>query len=893
MLPPVGRPGSGADLPVREVLDELTAALADRGTALLVAPPGTGKTTLVPLALADGLPDGAGRVVVAEPRRVAVRAAARRMASLVGEPVGQRVGWSVRGERRTSAATRVEVVTTGLLLRRLQRDPELPGVAVVVLDEVHERHLDADLALALLLDARAALRPDLRVLAASATPDTARLAAVLGSSTGEDDDDGARPAPVVVATAPVHPLEVVWAPPTRPVRPPEGTRTDPALLDHVAATTRRALAERDGDVLVFVPGAAEVGGVRSRLERSLSGGSDGGAVDVLALSGRQSTDAQDAALRPSEPGRRRVVVSTAVAESSLTVPGVRTVVDAGLARVPRTDHARGLGGLATVRVSRAAAEQRAGRAAREAPGAVYRCWSALEHERLAPQPQPEVATADLTGAVLALATWSRADGAGLPLLDPLPAGATAAAARVLHDLGLLDDDDPAAARPTPRGLAVASLGLEPRWGRALLDGAALVGERTAAEVVALLSEDGLVGGGGPGGGGPGGGGDDVAASWRALRRDDDPGRSARWRAEVRRLAGALADLPPGQRAPAAVRAARLTDDAAAALVVGLAHPERLARARPAGSAGSAEESYLTTGGTAVRLAPGSALRGAPWLAVAVADRSGSDPEARVRAAAALDEDGARAAAPQLLAEVEEVAWQGGAGGDVVARRVERLGAVELSSRPLTGSLDDRQRALVARALADGLAQAGLALLPWSEGAVRLRQRLAACRAALGDPWPAVDDDALLARAAEWLGPELAAARRRADLARVDTTSALRRLLPWPEAARLDELAPERLPLPAGGKQRGPDQGSARLDWSDPAAPVLAVRLQQVLGWTGAPRVLDGRVAVVVHLLSPAGRPLAVTADLAGFWRGAYREVRAQMRGRYPKHAWPEDPLTPP
>ncbi|WP_109775673.1 ATP-dependent helicase HrpB [Quadrisphaera granulorum] len=885
MLPPAGRPGAGSDLPVRDVLDELATALAERGTALLVAPPGTGKTTLVPLALADSLPTGGGRVVVAEPRRVAVRAAARRMASLVGEPVGQRVGWSVRGERRTSAATLIEVVTTGLLLRRLQRDPELPGVAVVVLDEVHERHLDADLALALLLDARAALRPDLRVLAASATPDTARLAAVLGSSGGSEsseDDDGERPAPVVVATAPLHPLDVVWAPPTRPVRPPEGTRTDPALLDHVAATVRRALAERDGDVLVFVPGAAEVGGVRSRLAASVAS-----ETDVLALSGRQSADEQDSALRPSPPGRRRVVVSTAVAESSLTVPGVRTVVDAGLARVPRTDHARGLGGLATVRVSRAAAEQRAGRAAREAPGTVYRCWSALEHERLAAQPQPEVATADLTGAVLALAAWSRADGAGLPLLDPLPAGATAAAVRVLHDLGLLDGDDPSTARPTARGRAVASLGLEPRWGRALLDGAALVGERTAAEVVALLSEDGLVGGGGRGGG-PGGGagaGDDVAASWRSLRREDDPGRSARWRAEVRRLTGALADLPTGQGVgQVAERAARLTDDAAAALVVGLAHPERLARARSAGSSG---DSYLTAGGTAVRLAPGSALRGAPWLAVAVADRSGADPEARVRVAAALDEDGARAAAPQLLSDVEEITWEGGAGGDVVTRRVERLGVIELSSRPLTGALDDRQRALVADALADGLAQAGLALLPWPEAAVRLRQRLAACREALGDPWPAVDDDALLARATEWLGPELADARRRADLARVDTTSALRRLLPWPEATRLDELAPERLPLPAGGRQ-----ASAALDWSDPAAPVLAVRLQHVLGWTGAPRVLDGRVAVVVHLLSPAGRPLAVTADLAGFWRGAYREVRAQMRGRYPKHPWPEDPLAP-
>ncbi len=786
----------------------------------------------------------------------------------------------MRGERRTSAATRVEVVTTGLLLRRLQHDPELPGVAVVVLDEVHERHLDADLALALLLDARAALRPDLRVLAASATPDTARLAAVLGGEEG--------PAPVVTATAPVHPLEVVWAPPTRPVRPPDGVRTDPALLDHVAGVVRRALVERDGDVLVFVPGAAEVGGVRSRLS-----GVPG--TDVLTLSGRQSSAEQDAALQPRPAGGdRRVVVATAVAESSLTVPGVRTVVDAGLARVPRTDHARGLGGLATVRVSRSAAEQRAGRAAREGPGAVYRCWSALEHERLAAQPTPEVATADLTGAVLALAAWSRADGVGLPLLDPLPAGALGAALGVLHGLGLLDSEDGATARPTARGRAVAALGLEPRWGRALLDGAAAVGERRAAEVVALLSEDGLAGG-------PGGGSDDLLATWRALRRGDDAGRSARWGAEVRRLTAALHDVPADLR-PGAARSGAggsgaggsggrsLADEPAAALVVALAHPQRLARARAGG------DTYLTASGTAVRLAPGSALRGAAWLAVAVADRSGSDPDARVRAAAALDEDGARAAAPQLLTTAEEVSWEGGATGDVVARRVERLGALELSSRPLTHPSPER----VAAALARGLAEAGLALLPWPDGAVRLRERLAACRAALGEPWPAVDDAALLARAPEWLGPELSRARRRADLARTDTTGALRRLLPWPQAGRLDELAPDRVALPAGagggggaggGASGGRGGASARLDWSDPSAPVLAVRLQQVLGWAGAPRVLDGRVAVVVHLLSPAGRPVAVTADLASFWRGSYRDVRAQLRGRYPKHAWPEDPLT--
>ncbi|MEU8662043.1 DEAD/DEAH box helicase, partial [Actinoplanes philippinensis] len=387
MLIPVG---SLPDLPVRPVLPEVTATLAGAGAAVLVAPPGTGKTTLVPLALAET----GSRVIVAEPRRVAARAAARRMATLLGERTGQRVGYAVRGERQVSRDTVVEVVTTGLLVRRLQADPELAGVTTVILDECHERHLDSDLALAFLVEVRAALRPDLRVLATSATADAERLAAVLG--------EAGRPSPIVTAHARHHPVEVIWAPPAGPVTPPHGLRVDPRLLDHVAATTRRALAEGDGDVLVFLPGAGEIATVAARL-----GGLD---ADVVSLHGRQTGAAQDAALRAGP--RRRVVLATAVAESSLTVPGVRAVVDAGLSRVPRMDHSRGLGALATVAVSRSSAEQRAGRAGREAPGRVYRCWPAALHDRLPAQPEPEIGAADLTGFALDLALWGHPDGGG-------------------------------------------------------------------------------------------------------------------------------------------------------------------------------------------------------------------------------------------------------------------------------------------------------------------------------------------------------------------------------------------------------------------------------------------------------------------------------------------------
>ncbi|MFF7857142.1 ATP-dependent helicase HrpB [Streptomyces sp. NPDC007904] len=824
-------------LPVREALPALHDALAGHGTAVLVAPPGTGKTTLVPLALAGLLGEGpARRVVVAEPRRIAARAAARRMAWLLGEEVGGSVGFTVRGERVTGRDTRVEVVTTGVLLQRLQRDQELAGVDVVVLDECHERHLDADTAAAFLWDVRGTLRPELRLVAASATTDAGGWARLLGG------------APVVEAPGAAFPVEVVWAPPARPVRPPHGMRVDPALLAHVASVVRRALADRDGDVLVFLPGVGEIARVAGHL-----GDLDG--VEVLRVHGRAPAAVQDAVLAPGRG--RRVVLATSVAESSLTVPGVRVVVDAGLAREPRVDHARGLSALATVRASQAAGRQRAGRAGREAPGAVYRCWAEPEDARLPRFPSPEIKVADLTAFALQAACWGDPDASGLALLDPPPAGAMAAARAVLTAIGAVGPDG----RAAPRGARLARLGLHPRLGRALLDAAPVVGPGLAAEVVALIAEE-------P----PREYGDDLAGALRAARRGGDA-YAGRWRAEVRRLRSLVAgSADAGDGSGRAGRGSGSPpvrvdgEDARVGLVAALAFPERVARADGG--------SCLMVSGTRAEAGAGTGLREAAWIAVAVAYRPVGRGHARVRLGAVVDEGVARYAAGTLLESREEVHW---ADGDVVARRVERLGAVELAVRPLA----DADAALVRAALLEGLRREGLGLLRWPAGATVLRQRLAFVHGRLGGPWPDVGDEALLARVEEWLEPELSRARRRADLARIDAGQALTRLLPWAsgDAARLGELAPERITVPSGS--------AVRIDYSDPERPVLAVKLQEMFGLQETPRVAG--VPLLVHLLSPAGRPAAVTADLASFWRDGYHGVRAELRGRYPRHPWPEDP----
>ena len=971
-LPPQTDPirallASPPDLPVVEVLPELRELLSpspsasdDAGTGaclVLTAPPGTGKTTLVPPLLADVLADvpadapqraqerRPGRVVVTQPRRIAARAAARRLADLLGEEVGGTVGYAVRGERRAGPDTRIEVVTAGLLLRRLQRDPELSGVDAVILDEVHERSLDGDLLLALLADARAALREDLTLVAMSATLDADRLRRILGGSSGgasHGSSDGA--APLVEVPGRLHPLEEVWAPPGRTGRlGPRGVPRE--FLAHVAVTVERALAERSGDVLVFLPGAREVDDVASRLRGVAPEG-----VDVLPLHGRLPASAQDAALAPSPAGRRRVVVATNVAESSLTVPGVRVVVDSTLAREPRLDVARSMSGLVTVGVSRAAGVQRAGRAGREGPGVVYRCCSPTDWARSPLAPTPEILSADLTGAALELAVWGVPDGAGLAWVDEPPAAALAAAREVLERLGLAGADG-----VTPLGRAVSGLPAGVREARALLATAPVLGARRAARATALLTADLRA---------PGG---DLTALARQVRGDG--AGSGAWKAEARRLEQACrraaaeqsgapegpGSASGGPQAPDALGtsglpgtgrgwkvAGRLGDvggdalgggdgagahdlESAVALVAGTAQPQWIARRRgPAPQAGK-EAHYASVAGTGLRLPAGSALAESEWLAVAGVDLTGGRGDALIRAAAPLDEQTALELAGAWLAEEERTVWEG---GRLRTERLRRLGAITLTTTPGPPPGPTAvAEAVVARVRSEG-ADAGLAVLPWDEEALGLRARLALLHEHLGEPWPDMSDAALAERAEEWLAPAVTSlagqaggsggssrsgesasgsGSRRFSLERLDVAQALRALLPWPQAVRLDELVPERIEVPSGSQVRvdytgvlGGAAGAAGSVGSVGSAeagragrPVLAVRVQECFGWAATPRIVEGRVAVLLHLLSPARRPVAVTDDLASFWEQGYPQVRAEMRGRYPKHAWPEDPWNAP
>ncbi|RRR98562.1 ATP-dependent helicase HrpB [Glycomyces terrestris] len=815
------QPPALPDLPIRESLPALLEAVARTGTAVLAAPPGTGKTTLAPLALAgliDAGPDHVTRdmpqrrVLVAEPRRLATRAAAARMAAILGERVGDRVGFQIRGETRRSAATRVEVVTTGVLLNRLLADPELPGVDLVVLDECHERHLETDTACAFLIETRQVLRPDLGLVAASATADVALWTGLLAA--------GGDPAPAIASEPMRHPVAMHWAPPRERLDPPDGLRVDPRFLGHVSHVVGRALDADDGDALVFLPGAAEIRRVADQL-RNLD-------ADIYQLHGSVSSAEQDRAMRAG--GRRRVVLATDIAESSLTVPGVRIVVDAGLARRPVVDHARGLPGLTTAPASRAAADQRAGRAGREGPGAVWRCWSEAEHLRRAAQPVPDVAAADLTAFRLQAACWGTAV-ADLALPGPPPAGAVEAAEAVLEALGAIDGDGAA----TDRGRALARVGLHPRLARALVDGAARVGSAKAAEVAALLGLDRR------------GSGDDLLAQWRQLRA----ARDRQWEREAQRLARAVPEVDR-----------RVGDDEAAATVIALAFPERVAKRSGA--------QWLTAGGTGATCADGSALAGSEWIAVADADRSPGRAAALIRAGVPID--GGLARELVGVRREERVEWDRER-RDVVARSVRMVGAITDAVEPLK----DPDPALVAAALHEGLRQEGLALLGRWPLAKELRDRMAFCHREIGEPWPDVSEAALVADTA-WLEPWWSRARRREDLARITAEDALRNLLPWSED--IDRAAPRRLELGNGV--------TGRVDYGD-GRPVLSMKLQLFFGATAIPPVAG--VPVQAHLLDPAGRPLAVTSDLESFWQGPYQQVRKEMRGRYPKHPWPEDPAS--
>ncbi len=807
------------------------------GTVVVTAPPGAGKTTRVPLALLDAPWRNGGRIVVLEPRRVAARAAAARMAEQLGESVGERVGLSTREDRRVSDRTIVEVVTEGTLVRRLQRDPELPGVAAVLLDEFHERSLDADLALALCLEARDVLRPDLRIGVLSATIDAPAVADLVGPGT-----------PVVASLGRAFPVTVehVAASPLSAARPHEVGQV-------VADAVRDVLTAHEGDVLVFLPGVAEI-------DRT-AGGLGGLGVEVVRLHGGLPAREQDRALRPGNG--RRVVLSTDLAESSVTVPGVRIVVDAGLAREPRLDARTGMTRLVTVPASRASADQRAGRAGRVAPGHAVRLWPAASHAGRPAWPVPESAQGDLAGFLLTVAAFGTTVDE-LRLLDAPPAPSLAEARTTLRALGALDEAD----RITDHGRVLASLPLHPRLGHLVASAAAWGVTRLGVDVAALLAERDVVG---RNRSRPDA---DLVTRLRVLRgtdrrQDVREGALAAVRREAKRLQRVASRLPVV--AGNDVDVSGLDEEDLVGALVAHAWPDRVGRLRS--NAAADRGRFLLAGGRGAVLDAGDPLAAEEWIAVADVDAGRVD--ARVHRAAAIPPEVVARVLGSLVTREERVRWDEDR-GDVEAVDEERLGAIVLVTRPL-----DLRGRDVRPALVEGLRLRGLDLLPWSERGQSLRERLTFLHGALGEPWPDTGDDALLEHLDDWLLPFVPnGARRLADLRKVDTTTALLTMVPHDRVRRIDDLAPTHLTVPSGSR--------IRLDW-ETGEPVLAVKLQELFGLEDTPRVADGRVPVLVHLLSPAQRPLAVTRDLAGFWDGAYQQVRSEMRGRYPKHAWPEDP----
>ncbi len=810
ILPKTGRPLP--DLPVLEALPGVKAALARDGRVVLSAPPGSGKTTLVPLALLDE-PWLAGRkILVLEPRRLAARASARRMADLRGESVGDTVGYQVRFERKISARTRIEVITEGLLTRRLQADAELPGVGLVIFDEFHERSLDVDLALALTLDARANLNPQLRVMVMSATLDTAAVARVLGG------------APVVESSGRLHPVEVRY----RPVK------ADERIGDALGRAVLAALGETHGDVLAFLPGAREIRDAQ-RLVENQSGQSR--LISVHPLYGDLTSAEQDAALLPARDGRRKVILATNIAQTSLTVEGVTTVVDSGYVRAARFDLGAGANRLDTLRVSRASAEQRSGRAGRLGPGTAYRLWSEEQHGRLPAHDTPELLAADLTRFALELAAWGVADPSKLALLD-VPAPASWSYAReLLAELGALD----AGGRITAHGRELARLPTAPRLAHMLLLAQQAKLAETAAWLAATLEERGA----------------DTTDAAAAVRRARD---SSRVRDAVRQMLRVLEVDGEGR-----------TDENELGRAIAWAFPERIARRR----AGSTT-AYLCEDGGEARLADKDALGANEWLAIAHWDPA---PPRRIRLAAPIAFADVERDHRERVRRESVVRWDAQAEA-VVAEEQTRLGAIVLARRDRRSESGDAVRA----AMVEGIRQMGLGALPWTDEARQWQARVQSLRLwRETEDWPDVTDAALLATLDPWLVPYLDGVTRRPHLARLDLLEILNGRFDYATRQKLERLAPTHVEVPTGSR--------IRLAYQPPHAPALEVKLQEMFGCRDTPAVNDGRTKVVLHLLSPGQRPVAVTQDLAGFWARGYLDVKKDMKGRYPRHPWPDDPVS--
>ena len=851
-------------LPIDDALPPLHAALRDRSVAVLEAPPGAGKTTRVPLSLLNAPWLRGARIVMLEPRRLAARAAAQYMSRTLGESVGNTVGYRVRGDSRTSSRTRIEVVTEGVLTRLLASDPTLDGVGIVIFDEFHERSLNADLGLALTLHTQSLLRHELRVLVMSATLDGDAVAALLADAQGD--------APVILSRGRMFPVSTHYRPP----RPADSAEA------HASRVVREVLDAHDGDVLVFLPGAREIRRTASLLESHVADRRDP-RVSVHELFGIMPLAAQDAAIAAAPPGTRKIVLATSIAETSLTIEGVRVVVDTGRSRLPRYDVRVGLSRLTTVRVSRAAADQRRGRAGRVAPGDCYRLWDAHEDAMLPPRTRPEILDADLTPFALELADAGIHDASSLRWLDAPSSAALAQARELLTMLGALD----ANARITPHGRDMVALPVHPRLAHMMLHAKSRDAAVLGAIVAACLEErDVLRGSGGP------------APADLRLRVELVQGASAESLGSD--LHGAVVDRDGVRRVREVARdlAARLgvtwreqrDDVQLSGELIALAFPDRVAQQRAALPAGAASGSsrqravaptaqrarYVLRSGSGASLDARDALLNAPWLAVAELD--GSPPDYRVLRACPIDEAAVRRLFAGQILEQRHIEWDDAA-ARLTARRQTRLGELLLDDAPLSdASAEERVRVLL-----DVVRRRGLSMLPFPRSVMRLRERMAFVQAHDAS-WPNVSDQALIDDLEQWLAPLLHAVRRFEDIREDALGDALLQRLSWTQRAALDRLAPTHVEVPSGSR--------IAIDYSE-SWPVLAVKLQEVFGWSTTPMLLDGRVPLTLHLLSPAQRPVQVTRDLAGFWRDGYFDVRKELRGRYPRHPWPDDPLSAP